>query len=46
MFHLPTKKYIQYYLENNVNGFLLGIENFSINFNNYLKLDELEVAIN
>lgn len=42
---LPSIKYIDFYLEHNINGFFLGIENLSINFNNYLKEDRLENVI-
>ena len=43
---LPSNKYIDFYLENNINGFFLGVENYSINFNNYVKLKDLEDTIN
>ena len=43
---LPEDKYIDLYLENNINGFFLGIEKYSINYNNYVKLDNLEKVVN
>lgn len=43
---LPNKKNIDFYLEHNINGFFLGIEGFSINFNHYIKLNELDDYIN
>lgn len=43
---LPNDKYIDFYLEHNINGFFLGIENYSINFNNYVKMSDLEKKIN
>lgn len=43
---LPKKENIDFYLENPIQGFFLGIENFSINFNHYIKLEELDDYIN
>ena len=43
---VPSKEYIDLYSENDINGFFLGIENFSINFNNFVKLQDLEDYIN
>lgn len=43
---LPKKEYMDFYLENSINGFIIGIENYSINFNNYVKLEDLDYYIN
>lgn len=43
---LPKKEYIDFYSQNSIDGFYLGIEGFSNNFNYYIKIDELEEYIN
>ena len=42
---LPKKKYTDFYLEQNIDGFFLGIEKFSINFNSYVKEEDLKDTI-
>ena len=39
---LPKKEKIDFYLENEVDGFMIGIEGFSENFNNYINNEEIE----
>ena len=42
---LPSKEAIDLYLEQNFDGFIVGIEGFSNNFNNYYKLEDLDEII-
>lgn len=42
---LPKKDKIDFYLENNVDGFTIGIKEYSENFNNYVDINELEYYI-
>ena len=42
---LPKKDKIDFYLENNVDGFAIGIKGYSENFNNYVDINELEYYI-
>ena len=43
---LPKKEKIDFYLENDVDGFLIGINGFSENFNNIIDISELKECIN
>lgn len=38
---LPKKETINFYLENDIDGFMIGIENFSENFNNFIKKEDI-----
>lgn len=38
----PDDNIINFYLENDIDGFIIGIEKYSENFNRYIKLDELK----
>lgn len=38
---LPKKEKINFYLENDIDGFMIGIENFSENFNNFIKKEDI-----
>ena len=42
---LPSKEAIDLYLEQNFDGFIVGIEGFSNNFNHYYKLEDLDEII-
>ena len=39
---MPKKEYIDFYSQNSIDGFFLGVEGFSNNFNYYVKENELE----
>lgn len=39
---LPRKEIIKFYLENEIDGFIMGIDGFSENFNNYVKINEID----
>lgn len=39
---LPSKDNISFYLQQNFDGFLIGIEGYSENYNNLVKLEDLE----
>lgn len=39
---LPKKEKINFYLENEIDGFMIGIEDFSENFNNFIKKDDIK----
>ena len=41
----PSKENFKFFKENDINGFVVGIEKFSENFNNYIKKSELENTI-
>lgn len=43
---LPSKESTNLYLEQNFDGFIIGIDGFSENFNNLVDIDELEDIIN
>ena len=43
---LPSKESTKLYLEQNFDGFIIGIDGFSENFNNLVDIDELEDIIN
>lgn len=38
---LPKNEKINFYLENDIDGFMIGIENFSENFNNFIKKEDI-----
>ena len=42
----PDDENINFYLENEVDGFIIGIEEYSENFNRYIKLEELKEKCN
>lgn len=41
----PSKENLSLYLDQGFDGFFIGIENFSCNFNSYVKPNELELVI-
>lgn len=41
----PSKENFIFFKENEINGFVIGIENFSENFNNYIKISNLKKTI-
>lgn len=43
---LPKKEIINFYLENDIDGFMIGIENFSENFNNFIKKEDILYCCN
>ena len=38
----PSKENFIFFKKNEINGFVIGIENFSENFNNYIKIKDLK----
>lgn len=38
---LPKKEKVNFYLENDIDGFMIGIEGFSENFNNFIKKEDI-----
>lgn len=42
---LPSEKYIDFYLEQNIDGFFIGIDKYSTNFNNYVPITKLKKII-
>lgn len=42
---LPKKEKINFYLENDIDGFMIGIENFSENFNNFIKKENISYCL-
>ena len=43
---LPSKEVMPLYLQQDFDGFLIGIKNFSSNFNYLYNVDELGIPIN
>lgn len=42
---LPKNEFIDLYIKDNIDGFFLGIDEFSMNFNRYVKIDELKSIV-